>query len=48
MQLNKKYEMDNSAYKFYPNLLNPNFKLLESWQEDNGFLSIFIIISQDT
>lgn len=45
MQLNKEYKMDNLAYKFYPNLLDPNFLLLESWQEDNDFLSVFIIIS---
>lgn len=27
MQLNKEYKMDNLAYKFYPNLLYPNFLL---------------------
>lgn len=47
MQLNKKYKMDNLAYKFYPNLLYLNFLLLEYWQEDNDFLSVFIIISLD-
>lgn len=45
MQLNKEYKMDNLAYKFYPNLLYLNFLLLEYWQEDNDFLSVFIIIS---
>lgn len=47
MQLNKECKMDNSAYKFYPNLLDLNFLLLEYWQEDNDFLSVFIIISLD-
>lgn len=47
MQLNKRYKMDNLAYKFYPNLLDLNFLLLEYWQEDNDVLSVFIIISLD-
>ena len=47
MQLNKENKIDNSAYKFYPNLLDLNFRLLESWQENNDFLSILIIISLD-
>lgn len=47
MQLNNEYKMDNLAYKFYPNLLKLNFLLLEYWQEDNDFLSVFIIISLD-
>lgn len=47
MQLNKEYKMDNLTYKFYPNLLNLNFLLLEYWQEDNNFWNVFIIISLD-
>jgi len=47
MQLNKEYKMDNLAYKFYPHLLDLNFLLLEYWQEDNGFLSVFITVSLD-
>lgn len=39
--------MDNLPYEFYPNLLNLNFLHLEHWQEDNDFLSVFIIISLD-